>query len=382
MKRIAIFCDGTWNHADARHATNVVKLGQALDLTGADGTFQQLIYVEGVGTGQGASQLSRMIDRIGGGAFGWGLNARIMAACQALAFSFVPGDEIYIFGFSRGAYTARSLAGLLRSSALPPRERIDRLPEGMKRYRLRSDTSHPNSQESFEFRYRMNPALHTSAEEADWRDANGLLRGQMLNIAYLGVWDTVGALGVPAVFGGLSKLFNRQYRFHDTDLSRSVLAARHAVAIDEHRKAFAPALWDNLERLNQAAPDGQRPYRQDWFPGEHGAIGGGGDIVSLSNDPLVWIGEGAQRAGLSLDRRKLDDWRADTDPLTPDLGNRTARRAGVLRWVTGLVRTHRKGPGDVRNVSRAARRRWQDMRPEYRPRTLSAVSDDLNRAAT
>ena len=143
MKRIAIFCDGTWNHADAEYGTNVVALSQALSLTGEDGTFQQLIYVPGLGTDSGASTVSRTIDKFGGGAFGWGLDAKIQSAYRALAFAYEPGDDIFIFGFSRGAYTARSLAGLIRSCGIPARNRINMVGDAMEHYRSRPGGDEP-----------------------------------------------------------------------------------------------------------------------------------------------------------------------------------------------------------------------------------------------
>lgn len=379
LKRIAIFCDGTWNRADAKHATNVVMLSQALSFIAEDGTFQQMSYIQGVGTGRGTGKVSRFVDRLGGGAFGWGLTENIEEAYRGLAFSYQPGDEIYIFGFSRGAYTARSLAGLIRSSGIPPRSRVDKIPEAIKRYRSRNKSTHPNDPESFRFRCEINDDIVTSAEEAEWRRANGLKQGTLLQIAYLGVWDTVGALGLPGHFGLLAKLFNQKYNFHDAALSRSVRAARHAVAIDERRRTFLPTLWGNLDALNGDVTGDERPYRQIWFPGDHGSVGGGGDITGLSDDALVWIAQGAQALGLQFENELLDWHKSQRDYLAP-LHNQSDPKTGFFKKLTSFSKKDRDGPTLAARVSQAARDRWNDPGAAYRPQTLDKVSADINKA--
>ena len=377
MKRIAIFCDGTWNHADAEYGTNVVALSQALSLTGEDGTFQQLIYVPGLGTDSGASTVSRTIDKFGGGAFGWGLDAKIQSAYRALAFAYEPGDDIFIFGFSRGAYTARSLAGLIRSCGIPSRDRINMVGEAMEHYRSRpgGDEGHPNRPANCAFRLTINPAIATSPEEQDWRRENRHDPGHLLRLAYLGVWDTVGALGVPGHLRGLARIFNKKYRFHDCDLSRSVRSARHAVAIDERRRSFPPTLWTNLDELNKGDTGPERPYQQLWFPGDHGSVGGGGDITGLSDNTLVWVAEGAQKMGLQFTPGTLESFRQRIDDFAP-LHNRSEPKKSMLGKLASLG--DRDGLTAVLDISGNARRRWKEADPAYRPGTLARLKADLN----
>jgi len=377
MKRIAIFCDGTWNNADAKFGTNVVKLSQAMQFVTDEGLFQQLVYIPGVGTGRGTGGLAKWIDKLGGGAFGWGLTENIEQAYRALVFSHETGDEIYVFGFSRGAYTARSLAGLLRSSGLPPRSRVDRIPEAITRYRSRKPGTKPDDEASFKFRHDLNADIVTGPSEADWRRENGLVEGKMINLAYVGVWDTVGALGLPGKFFGLAKLFNQKYQFHDLSLSRSVRSARHAVAIDERRRNFPPALWDNIDTLNGEVAGPERPYRQDWFPGDHGSVGGGGDIVGLSDDALVWIADGARAMGLRFESAVVDWHRDQRNPLAP-LSNSSQPGNNLFRNLAGLLKKDRKGPTQIATVAEAARTRWKTAKPAYRPKTLKGVASKMN----
>ncbi len=382
-KRIAIFCDGTWNRADARHPTNVVKLSQALDL-GAEGTPQQAFYIQGVGSGSGTGKLSRFIDRIGGGAFGWGLTENIEDAYRHLVFNYRPGDQIYIFGFSRGAYTARSLAGLIRSCSIPPSTDPGLIPKAIEHYRRREN--HPDKPRNFEFRLKINPGLVTSEKEAAWRAENGHPEGLKLTIAYLGVWDTVGALGLPMHFGLIAKLWNQRYSFHDANLSSSVLSARHAVAIDERRRTFKPTNWDNVETLNNGATGDDRDYRQEWFPGDHGSVGGGGNMVTLSNIALRWVAEGASRKGLRFDAAKLDELAAEQDVLGPE-HNHKPPRGGIFETVSRLVPFNRvlkdyelrQPVTDI--IAAPTRTRWCRSRSDgkpYAPPTLDPVASALD----
>ena len=379
MKRLAVFCDGTWNRADAEHATNVVKLAQAMRRTAPDGTAQLATYIQGVGTGRGAGRLSRTIDRVGGGAFGWGLTSNIEEAYRAIAFNYEPGDEIYIFGFSRGAYTARSLGGLIRAAGIIDAQHVAQLGRVIERYRDRDPDTKPDSEESLRERAETAPLVHTSEEEAAWRQSRGIAVGTRLRIAYMGVWDTVGALGVPSKFPGAG-LFNRKYRFHDLNLSSSVEAARHAVAIDERRSTFPPTLWQNLDRLNADAAEGKFPYRQLWFPGDHGSVGGGGEICGLSSEAAIWIAEGAAERGLAFDDAALAALKAEVDPFGP-LRN-SAQPLSLLDRLLRLRALDRTGIGAASDLSPSALLRWYHENKDaagwpYRPKPLQALTDAI-----
>lgn len=374
MKRIAIFCDGTWNRSDAEFQTNVVRASLSVASTSDDGITQQLIYIPGVGTGRGATGWAKLVDYVGGGLFGWGMTENIEEAYRHLAFSYEPGDEIYVFGFSRGAFTARSLCGLLRGCGIPSRDNVRRIPEAIRRYRSKAPNTTPDHEESFVFRQGFSPWLVTCQKELDWRQERGCVGATILDIAYLGVWDTVGALGIPPRFP-FASIINRKYEFHDTALSRSVSSARHAVAIDERRVAYPPTLWNNLENLNTRQAGRDHPYRQVWFPGNHGAVGGGGDIRGLSNYALLWILEGAIAAGLWVDPAKLQSFRDEADFTVP-LAGRSVKRGGLLALLSGWTKD-RKGPSDIADVSEPAHWRWHHD-ADYRPATLSRVAKALD----
>lgn len=374
MKRIAVFCDGTWNRSDAEFPTNVVKLSQAVRLGAAGGVPQQVFYIEGVGTGRGPTRFARLTDRVVGGAFGLGLNLNLEEAYRNLTFAYEPGDEIYLFGFSRGAFTARSLAGFIRASGIPPRSHVARIPKALERYRSPEEVTRPDTVESFAFRLDYAPWVTTSENEAEWRRANGHPEGRDLRIAYVGVWDTVGALGVPTQFSILASVFNGPHQFHDLSLSSSVEAARQAVAIDERRRSYEPSLWDNLPKLNEGAAPGTEPYRQEWFPGVHGSVGGGGDVIGLSNATAAWVADGAIARGLEFDMETIEALRASGDPFAP-LRNQSGS-PGLFDRVMGVAARDRDGPDDPATVSGPARSRWAGD-ASYRPETLNKVRGAL-----
>jgi uncharacterized protein (DUF2235 family) len=384
MKRYAIFCDGTWNSAAAEHPTNVVKLAQSVDKTGATRTTQVVLYIQGVGTG-GGGPLTRWVDKVGGGAFGWGLTENIEEAYRALIFGYSPGDQIFIFGFSRGAYTARSLAGLIRASSILEPRHVAQIPGAIQRYRSDAPETKPNTVESFEYRWKYAPHLHTSDEEADWRRQNGHPVGTRLEISYLGVWDTVGALGLPGHYGFVAELANRKYSFHDTKLSSAVASARHAVAVDERRRTFQPALWDNLPTLNGERPplDDGPAYRQLWFPGDHGSVGGGGDITGLSDAALVWIAEGAEAKGLEFEGALMADFRSGCDHRV-SLRNHSKPSGGLFDRITRIVEKDRDSPAAPEELFDTVMRRWQEPperlkeRVAYRPGPLRGFKDWLD----
>lgn len=363
MKRIIIACDGTWSRLDAENPTNVSKLAQAVLPTGADGIPQVTCHLDGVGTGRGTGWLARGLDRILGGALGLGLLATLTEAYRYLVLTYAPGDEIFLFGFSRGAYTARSLAGLIRNCGILERDEAAAIPDALALYRARTPETGPDSPAALAFRARHAAHITTGAGEVRWRAARGLAAGMPLALAYLGVWDTVGALGLPCHLA-LARLANRGLAFHDTALSPMVRAARHAVAIDERRRTFPPTLWDNLETLNAA---GAGRYAQAWFPGDHAAVGGGSPSSGLSDDALIWVSAGAAAAGLTLDPAATAGWHDSRDFRGP---LRAARR--FPRNLLALDAADRPGPGRRADVAAAALHRWR-ADPTYRPRPLAAL---------
>jgi uncharacterized protein (DUF2235 family) len=329
--------------------------------------------------------------------FGWGIVDKLGDAYRFLTFNYSPGDEIFVFGFSRGAFTARSFVGMLRNCGVVARSKAGRIAEAVDWYRNRSKSTGPDSLKSHKFRAEVSPFVLVEEGEDEWRQSNvpGYTAGAatLLKIKYLGVWDTVGALGVPSRYRLLAFL-NRKFRFHDTALSAIVSSGRHAVAIDERRKDFVPTLWSNIRELNagmeKADGDPEAPYQEQWFPGVHCGVGGGGDFRGLSDQSLVWVWDGAQRAGLALDTdvgsrlfELLPDPRSPLSPFDTDslslLGRAKAAVLGSL-WIKG----DRTGPASIRNVSISAQRRWKcdpatlAEKVAYRPVPLGHLRKELN----
>jgi uncharacterized protein (DUF2235 family) len=383
MKRIVFFCDGTWNSADAARPTSILKLAQAVTPSAADGIKQVVFYQQGVGTGRGSSRLARRMDKFLGGALGWGLEDNIVEAYRNLVFCYEPGDQIFIFGFSRGAYTARSLAGLIRKAGILPRDKVHLVGRAMDLYRRRGRAMAPDGDAVMAERAALSPDVATSQADIEWRLSQMRMARDgtppiLVQIRYLGVLDTVGALGLPSVLGIFARWVNDRYAFHDTDLSHLVLSARHAVAIDERRRLYPPALWGNLdgpEGLNGGQTGPERPYQQMWFPGVHGVVGGSGPVPALSAFPAGWIAEGAraEHLGLEFDRTALLALTAAADPVAE--AGPMVQRPGLSN-LYGLLLSDREGPSRAADVAEAARLRAIRM-GGYRPGSLRRVLRDL-----
>lgn len=272
MKRIVLSFDGTWNRPDddgedgGNTDTNVCRLHKAILRRDAGGIRQKAWYDKGVGTD--------WYNRISGGVAGVGLSRNIRQGYKHLAATYEPGDEIFVFGFSRGAYTARSLVGLIRNCGILREPRDDLILEAYLIYRTRDDG--PDSDQARSFR---SQAAHPGNPE----------------IKCLGVWDTVGALGIPVQS---FNFFNRRfYEFHDIKLSSIVKNAFQALAIDEHRREYEATMWSPSERPDQR-------LEQAWFPGAHSNVGGGYADDVLADVPLAWMMARAESCGLALDPQK------------------------------------------------------------------------------
>jgi len=353
MKRIALFCDGTWNDETDPHPTNVYLLSQSVAERDDAGNEQRAEYFSGVGTEGGT--------RVRGGAWGIGLDRIVGDVYRRLCETYDLGDEIYVFGFSRGAYTARSVCGLMRTVGILGRDHLSQADEAMRVYRSR-ERGGADSERAKRFRAEhavvsTDPDL-LNCRRSDAPDAPS----RMLRIQYLGVWDTVGALGIPERIP-LASLINRRHRFHDCELSRSVEWARHALAIDETRTAFEPSPWseESVQRIN--AIHRETRVEQDWFPGDHGSVGGGGEFRELSGAPLLWIAEGAQRAALKFeDRHGHLAAAARNDPVNGPLRN--SSRSNWLMNMRGQGPRTTGAPLRPTDVSEGAMRRMREN-PSY-----------------
>ena len=265
-KRLVVCCDGTWNLPDQRCPTNVAKVALAVAQQDHHGIEQRVFYHHGVGT--------HRWDRLRGGAFGAGLSRDVCDTYRFLVKNYEPGDELFFFGFSRGAFTARSTAALVRNAGIIRPENIDLVDAAYALYRSRTETKRPRGREAVLFRqsYSHEP-----------------------RIRFIGVWDTVGALGIPVGPTRLIRLINKRWEFHDLELSTYVDAAYQALAIDEKRQPFTPAVWT----VPNDAPSHQR-VEQVWFSGVHCDIGGGNPGHGLSDIALLWMVERAIESRLAF----------------------------------------------------------------------------------
>lgn len=267
-KDIVICMDGTWN--DPSEKTNVYKLFQSLN-AGSEQYVRPSLTTGGYALRRGNNMVAFYLEGVGasgrdehwlGGATGFGLRTRVLHAFILASASYEPGDKLWVFGFSRGAWSARSLAGMIGRVGL-----------------LRQHDTSTDDADFIANRLWLLNKLASGAKRGDefWKD-------DPAPIKLVGVWDTVGALGIPW-FNGIKAVDQAEKRlldFADLNLHARVEHGRHALAIDEHRFDFTPTVWN-------ARKDGT--VKQVWFSGGHADVGGGYPDAGLSDIALQWMGQ-------------------------------------------------------------------------------------------
>jgi len=337
-KNIAVFLDGTWNISE--DYTNVFTLytlcmGLEIDVEGGVGdsihasssaqdtvSDQIRYYDSGVGNG------SFWSPALLGGAIGTGLKRNVAQAYLMISREYKPGDRIYIFGFSRGSYTARSVIGLLNNFGVLQEGYIERpkklkgllklLAKPIQFLRDRTELYHAFKAVDV---YRDSDTLKESEKKASFekfrskycktQDSNKDGRKRYsIDIEFAGLFDTVGAMGIPSLLDPLGKGvaeldtlqkprgFARRNYMPNRIFPQNIKSACHALAIDEHRNHFAPTLWEKPEYYSDT--EWQERLEQRWFIGAHSNVGGGYPDNLLSNRPLYWMYENAKARGLTL----------------------------------------------------------------------------------
>ncbi|OQP62561.1 hypothetical protein A3860_28125 [Niastella vici] len=286
MKRLITCSDGTWNKPGnidrgVRVETNVEKMYQcicAYDTANNQIIPQLKFYDKGIGTGY--SWKSNLM----GGIRGAGIDKNIKDIYTFLILNYEPGDEIYLFGFSRGAYTARSIGGLIRNCGILRPEYIELVDKAYDLYRARDEYTKPESDMMVGFRRQY-------------------ARENVTPIKFIGVWDTVGSLGIPLPWYRAWNM--KKYQFHDVTLSSTVQNAYQALAIDERRRLFAPTLWKVSDTVKND-PNHPQKVEQRWFAGVHSNIGGGYADTGLSDIALQWLSVQAHKTGLCYERKEYE----------------------------------------------------------------------------
>ena len=269
MKRIIICSDGTWNKPEEDltkdYPTNVLKFSRSIKPVDDNGIAQTVFYDWGIGSYH---------DKVGGGGFGAGLDKNIMDGYRYIVHNYDEGDEIFLFGFSRGAYTVRCLAGLINNCSILKKEHENRISEAYKLYK--------NPKE-----------IPDGVYSQDFRSKYSVV--QKAPIHFVGVWDTVGALGLPKSLGLFIK---KQHQFYDPKIGSIIKTARHALSIDETREDFEPTIWEQ---------DWEKKVdlKQVWFAGVHSDVGGSyppdkGTEIHLSDIPMIWMKKEAEKQNLQF----------------------------------------------------------------------------------
>ena len=273
-KKIILFCDGTWQDTDSENPTNIVKLKRLLSCKckckdGSD-IEQIALYLQGVGT-------RGPVDKLVGGIIGRGIEENIRDAYEVLCDNFSEGDEVHILGFSRGAYTARSLVGFIDKVGLLDRNETEKIPELWRIYKSKNDSAR---------------------------------KGNEVIVKSLTVFDTVGSLGVPTdlsdtlneniIFKIFSSGINEKHKFHNVKTPSNVENIFHLLAIDEDTRGFKPTLFQMGENVEKTK------LKQVWFCGGHEDIGGGhmDSDTGLSNVTLHWVVGELSKLGLKFINNK------------------------------------------------------------------------------
>ena len=344
MKRIVICADGTWNVRDQvdsasgkRRPTNVTKTARAILPRASDGCDQVVFYHDGLGT-------RGPMDKVSGGAFGTGIEDNIRNIYRDIVYNYEQGDELYLFGFSRGAFTVRTLAGFMNFVGLVEKDDDYYVPEIYHCYETNKGEG-----------------------SKEWQDAFHNVKGTRAGppIRFIGVWDTVGALGAPGVIGKMAGAFNgNKYEYHDVGLNSSIENAYHALAVDERRKPFIPTLWTRPEGWSGTLV-------QAWFPGVHSNVGGGYKPDGLANEALHWLVGNASSLGLEVDWDYLKFFEPHFNSTLHDSMSMKYRMFGPGMRTIGAHKDH----GEC--VHDSAIRRTQDPKCAYAPENLFASLDGL-----
>jgi uncharacterized protein (DUF2235 family) len=307
--------------------TNVWKIGMAVDRHDHDATKpRQIVFYD---ASVGASALS--VKTILGLAFGYGLADNIRELYTSLARTYNEGDRIYIFGFSRGAFTARSLAGMISELGVidgrPDSEDLDDLVRaGYKAYR-----SGPKS----------NPIAKFHAK----CDAHGVKVHKKARIHFVGVWDTVSPYNMPIAeqrdltYWVIKKL----WRPHQDQLTDKMDHAFHALAIDENRLSFTPRMYDLRKNGSGEGMETTVDVDQVWFAGAHSNVGGGYPRQALSGEALEWMMTRAEQHGLRFTEGARAEARRERDASSPIYDPRS-----------GLDVLYRYGPRNIERLCRQA----------------------------
>ncbi|KAI0440870.1 hypothetical protein F4803DRAFT_525742 [Xylaria telfairii] len=300
-KRIVVCCDGTWQNSDngcvkssrnkpeskLQVASNVTRISRCFKRTCSDGVFQIIYYQSGVGSRSG------FLDRLFGGAFSTGISENIREAYAFICANYVDGDEIVLLGFSRGAFTARSIGGMVSDLGLLTREGMEYFYPIFKDMQNWSNeqyedpfptmpfTNKPKGEDAASvYRERLIEKGYSRVQGNDGQDS-------LIRILAIGVWETVGSLGIPDV-EILSRLGIRrcthEYQFYNTHLSNKIQHGFHALALDETRGPFTPTLWERRQQEQHTSD-----LRQVWFAGSHANVGGGYSDQGVADMTLAWM---------------------------------------------------------------------------------------------
>ena len=317
MAKNIIFCaDGTWNNAgdeldsDTDAPSNVFKLFTHLagkhvskihhsEITGRVTEYEKSLIVD-----TEVLQVSKYINGVGdssirlleilGGAFGFGLIERIARGYTFISRNYVQGDRIYIIGFSRGAYTARALAGLIANKGLLAKK-FNQGEEASYDMAMQAWFSYRNGIKQTNYQNRLQNMLTAFTNLKNFFLQNKIKESDFIKdikIEAVAVWDTVGALGIPDFeFADNRAEIRDGFAFADNALNPKVLRGFHAVAIDEMRLLFRPTLWDKRDGIQQYL-----------FAGAHADVGGGYKEQGLSDCALRWMIEvlGDVRVGVKF----------------------------------------------------------------------------------
>jgi uncharacterized protein (DUF2235 family) len=338
-KKIILFSDGTWNRPeqmdrDRLTPTNVVKMARALEPYDKDGLEQMRFYDRGVGSD------GNIFDRMIAGITGIGISQNIKDIYSFLVKNYDEDDKIYCFGFSRGAYTVRSLSGFISKCGLLKKEHINKVDEAYGFYRRKGLSKDHKTMAGFRSKYCSEIKIH-----------------------FMGVWDTVGALGFPTPL--LRLLTRPYYRFHDEKLSPIVINAFQALAIDEQRVHFTPSLWKK---------EGMKDYQtveQVWFSGVHTNIGGGYVDCGLSDHTFLWMKSKAQQCGLNFNEQFISQ---QIEPYS--FGELRNSRKSFYKFFRKYIRPMMAEENANESVHISALDRINEITVIYSPQNLVKVIDD------